>query len=89
MLREIYECRRCQQVTVELPFLAESNNAPGDDRAGSEGVFLACKRCPAGLKPRPSIIESASQNPHGLGLKYPVRILPDEIVDSTRPCPAA
>jgi hypothetical protein len=39
----MYKRSRCQQVTVELPLLAEGNNAPGDDRARSEGIVVACK----------------------------------------------
>jgi hypothetical protein len=81
----MYQRSRCEQATVELSLLAEGNNALGNDCTGGSGIFRASKWRSACLKARPGIIESASQNPYGLGVKHPVRILPNETADGAPP----
>jgi hypothetical protein len=81
--RQIEKRAVSQPAGIALPRLCCGDDVFSEDDAASFRVFLGDVRPLAQLNTLPRIIKGLSQNPNGLGVKLPVRILLDEPLHAT------
>src|SRR4029077_6160617 len=79
LLRQIEKRAVRQSAGIALPCLYCGDDVFSEDDAARFSVFLGNVRRVTQLNTLPRIIKSLSQNPNGLGVKLPIRILLDKV----------